>query len=337
VSFSSIRLLIELPKDKAQLLFKMHSEGNAGLKELGVLRVELVGPESWWARTRHWLGIGAPEWPGIRPALAFAAVLLLLAGLIFFAAKTQLRIREGAVDLTQITVALIGATSAIAVALINKNRTGVADMKRHSTLRHKGIFVWVFAPLLGATITIGAFNGVRLIAGAASLKAPFAVKAYFVPSGYMGDGEQGSKLIELNDQWKGNCHPGPTCIRISYHPGKTGWAGVYWQYPTHNWGDKPGRAVESAKKVIFFARGEVGGELVKFKAGGTDDPDKKYHDSFDRTLEPDPVELKTEWERFEIDLTGADTSSVLGAFAWIASQNGNPNGLTFYLDDIRYE
>jgi hypothetical protein len=51
----------------------------------------------------------------------------------------------------------------------------------------------------------------------------------------------------------------------------------------------------------------------------------------------DPVVLTTEWKQFEIDLGGADTSSVIGAFAWIASKDGNPGGLTFYLDDIRFK
>jgi hypothetical protein len=108
---------------------------------------------------------------------------------------------------------------------------------------------------------------------------------------------------------------------------------VYWQYPDGNWGKVPGREVKGAKTVEFWARGEKGGEVVSFKVGGINQ--LKYKDSLDISM--DPVVLTTEWKQFEIDLGGADTSSVIGAFAWIASKDGNPGGLTFYLDDIRFK
>jgi hypothetical protein len=148
----------------------------------------------------------------------------------------------------------------------------------------------------------------------------------------MGDGEEGAKHVQLNAQWKDNCHTAP-CIKVSYEPGSRGWAGVYWQYPDGNWGKVPGREVKGAKTVEFWARGEKGGEVVSFKVGGINQ--LKYKDSLDISM--DPVVLTTEWKQFEIDLGGADTSSVIGAFAWIASKDGNPGGLTFYLDDIRFK
>jgi hypothetical protein len=161
------------------------------------------------------------------------------------------------------------------------------------------------------------------------------VDDYFYPSGWMGDGEKGTQSIELNDKWKENCHSDPTCVRVVYRPGAKGWAGVYWQYPDSNWGDKPGRRIEGATRVVFWARGERGGELVEFKTGGISDPDKRYHDSFEKIL--GTVKLSTDWQRFEIDLNGADMNSVLGAFAWSANRNGNPQGLTFYIDDIFFQ
>ncbi|MFQ5456472.1 MAG: hypothetical protein ACE5EA_09785 [Nitrospirota bacterium] len=41
--------------------------------------------------------------------------------------------------------------------------------------------------------------------------------------------------------------------------------------------------------------------------------------------------------RYEISLSGQDLSHVIGAFAWIATRDANPDGLTFYIDDVRYE
>ena len=194
-------------------------------------------------------------------------------------------------------------------------------------------FVLFLVPVFG--FIIGWRVGQAVTGEVSEIKAPFEVSGYFYPSGWMGDGEKGEAYIQLNDQWKENSHSAPTCIRITYHPNKKGWAGIYWQYPDGNWGDSPGRRINGAKRLTFWARGEKGGELVTFKAGGINAAGKKYRDSFEMVI--GPVELKKEWQKHEIDLAGADLSSVLGAFAWSANRSGNPDGLTFYIDDIRYE
>lgn len=198
-----------------------------------------------------------------------------------------------------------------------------------SSITTRWWFVWVVAPFGGALLWYG---GAQVHGGALPLKAPCCVDNNFYPGGFMGDGEEGAKRIQLNTQWKENCHTVP-CIKVSYEPGSKGWAGVYWQYPDGNWGDQPGRELKGAKSLEFWARGEKGGELVSFKVGGING--KKYKDSLESSL--GPIELTTEWKRFEIDLGGADTSSVIGAFAWTASKDGNPGGLTFYLDDVCFK
>lgn len=149
----------------------------------------------------------------------------------------------------------------------------------------------------------------------------------------MGDGATGDKLVTLNDQWRDSCHSNHGCSRFTYVPGTAGWAGVYWQYPDGNWGDSPGRKIKGVTKLVFWARGQRGGEQVAFKAGGISG--KKYQDSFEKVLPP--VELTTGWKHFEINLAGADTISVIGPFSWSANRHGNPQGLTFYLDDICFE
>ena len=50
-----------------------------------------------------------------------------------------------------------------------------------------------------------------------------------------------------------------------------------------------------------------------------------------------PVVLTTEWQQFTIDLEGKDLSSISGGFCWATNLDVNPDGATFYLDDIRYE
>jgi hypothetical protein len=260
--------------------------------------------------------------------------------------------------------AMVGGVFAVMVALINKlvvpkggkepikegvvptirsdERDG-AGHARHTGMSKKlsftrtGVFVWIVAPVVGALIASGiflaGFNGVQAVAGSGPvpLKAPVAISGNFYPSGFMGD----IKRIDLNAQWSDNCHPGPTCVRVKYTPGGMAWAGVYWQYPDSNWGDQPGRKIEGAKKLVFWARGQVGGELVSFRVGGIQG--KKYQDSLDRALDPSPARLTTEWQQYQIALEGTDMSSVIGAFSWSIAKDGNPQGAIFYLDGISFK
>ncbi len=97
---------------------------------------------------------------------------------------------------------------------------------------------------------------------------PIDVTDAFYPSGWMGDRDD----ITFDDSWTENPHSKPTSIKITYSAASSqgeGWAGIYWQYPSENWGDKPeGRDSTGATKLTFWARGEKGGEKAKFKAGG---------------------------------------------------------------------
>jgi hypothetical protein len=165
---------------------------------------------------------------------------------------------------------------------------------------------------------------------------PFDVTHYFMPSGRMGDFED--QHIQMNRAFRGGSRQGDTdafSIRVHYQPGSVGWAGVYWQYPDGNWGENPGTNIRGATKVVFWARGDSGGEVVEFKAGGILNPERPYRDSFERSI--GFITLTEGWQRYEINLSEEDTSHVIGAFAWIATRDHNPEGLTFYLDDIHYE
>ena len=158
----------------------------------------------------------------------------------------------------------------------------------------------------------------------------------YVLSGFMGDGEDGKKWVQVDEACKTSPKSGPTCIKVRYSLGAKLWAGAYWFNKPNNWGDKPGEDFSSRgfQRVAFFARGEKGGEIVEFKSGGVDSPGKKYKDSFEEST--GKVTLEKEWKRYTIDLKGQNLSSVIGLFCWVANDS-NPKEITFYLDDIRYE
>ena len=83
---------------------------------------------------------------------------------------------------------------------------------------------------------------------------------------------------------------------------------------------------------MFWARAEKL-TVIEFKVGGINEP---YGDSliYPRGIHAD---LTEDWQEFEIDLTGADLMHMIGGFVWVTNWDMNPDGITFYLDDIRFE
>ena len=156
---------------------------------------------------------------------------------------------------------------------------------------------------------------------------------HFIPSGWMGDYGD----MKFNDKYMTSPRSGTTSIQIIYNTNATQgarWAGIYWQNPPNNWGTRPGGYdLTGAKKLTFWARGEKGGErLEEVKIGGITG---EYADSDVAGI--GPVVLTTDWQQFTIDLEGKDLSSISGGFCWATNLDVNPDGATFYLDDIRYE
>lgn len=156
---------------------------------------------------------------------------------------------------------------------------------------------------------------------------------HYIPSGWMGDYGD----LKINDKITTNPRAGATSIQIVYNGKATQgarWAGMYWQNPPNNWGTRPGGYdLTGAKKITFWARGEKGGErLEEFKIGGITG---EYADSDVAGI--GPVVLTSEWQQYTIDLEGKDLSSISGGFCWATNLDVNPEGATFYLDNIRYE
>lgn len=158
----------------------------------------------------------------------------------------------------------------------------------------------------------------------------------YIPSGYMGDFSD----IKMNPGWEKNPKSGKYCIRVEYSAQRkqdAGWSGVYWQSPANNWGDKRGGFnLTGYKKLTFWVRGEKGGEtLDKFGMGGI--AGQQQEGDTDGSDITDNLELTKEWKQHTINLTGLDLSHIIGGFLWAANADSNPDGMVFYLDEIRYE
>jgi hypothetical protein len=158
----------------------------------------------------------------------------------------------------------------------------------------------------------------------------------YTASGYMPTGE----CLSIDDGWQYDVKQGKTCLRVVYDIAcsKEGrkWIGVYWQNPADNWGSKKGGYnLTGATRLVFWAKGEMGGErLEEFRVGGLG-ANQMYADS--DTTSIGPVILTKDWKEYTIDLRGKDLSYISGGFAWVANVDSNPHHCTFYLDDIRFE
>ncbi len=171
-------------------------------------------------------------------------------------------------------------------------------------------------------------------------KMPFYVFAdkgsvgnHFIASGWMGDYGD----VKYDGSCAENPYLGDTCIKVVYTAkGAQGarWAGIYWQNPANNWATiDAGFDLSKATKLTFWARGAKGGERIEeFKMGGIMG---EFSDSDSAGI--GPVILTKDWTQYTIDLAGKDLSYVVGGFCWATNADVNPEGATFYLDEIKYE
>lgn len=158
---------------------------------------------------------------------------------------------------------------------------------------------------------------------------------HYVASGFMPDGN----CVAINDVWLDNCNGNRSCIQLKFNRDctatGTGWAGVYWLDPANNWGDnKGGYNLTGAQKLVFWARGEKGGEVVTFKMGGIG-MGHAYPDSDSATS--DPITLTKEWKQYSIDLKDKDLTRIIGGFGWVGTAKENQSNIIFYVADISYQ
>lgn len=161
------------------------------------------------------------------------------------------------------------------------------------------------------------------------------VRQTYTSLAYIGDGKEQGKYLQVDLASAEKPHSAKSCIKIRYTPGPEGWAGVYWLNLPNNLGDSPGDDLSQRNftELSFWARGETGKEVVEFKAGCING--EPFKDSF--SISFGKIALTQEWKRYSISLTGQNLKSVIGVFRFALGVRSNPQGATFYLDEISYK
>ncbi len=209
-------------------------------------------------------------------------------------------------------------------------------------------------------------------------EGPFAVSEYYAPSGAMGDGatpgnlviNQGTDCKARPDGARGNCfsfqyvNNAPYTTPVSKSTGVCNWAGLFWQYPTNNWGTETGLPIPVSKltKVTFQVAVASGSELMTFQLGGIGTPplpdgapappsttacpppDSPSPTNYDLLLGSLMQTVGSDWQKLEIPIGARDPASplpsttlLIGAFAWSVAGNTSPLPKTVYIDDLFYE
>ncbi|MGB8036202.1 MAG: hypothetical protein WCF03_20495, partial [Nitrososphaeraceae archaeon] len=135
-----------------------------------------------------------------------------------------------------------------------------------------------------------------------------------------GDAANGTKSLTINTNaltGDGNCE---ICQLITFTPGPNGKAGIAYRSNT-------ALDLTGAQRIVFFAKGELGGENLAFVAIGKD----KTNGQTSNTLSASPqifkkltfavstqnVTLVNDWKRYQISLNGIDLTGVTAPFGII--------------------
>lgn len=166
-----------------------------------------------------------------------------------------------------------------------------------------------------------------------------------IPAAWMsGPGTQPGRFIHVGPGT--DCLAGLDCRKFTYTPGAM-WAAIGWwpakcgpsgtdaAYAVARQGAcgvnvlQQGR-LRRVERLSFQVKGEKGGEVIGFQVGADDMPPMPK-------VGPNKVRLTTDWQRQEIDLEGVDLNNAVILFLWVATDDDNPKGASFYLDDVKFE
>jgi len=149
----------------------------------------------------------------------------------------------------------------------------------------------------------------------------------WAPSGWMGSIDS----LSLDGAHADEIYAGSASVRLRYD-GEFGWAGIAWQHPVNNWGEQEGGYdLSGANYLELWARGEYGGERVKFGVGLLG-ADVAYPDS--GVISIDAVVLTSEWRRYRVPVKRLDLTSIKTGF--VVSLSGRAGPVTVFLDEVRY-
>jgi len=133
--------------------------------------------------------------------------------------------------------------------------------------------------------------------------------------------DSSASALSFQQAFTSSVHSGLTCMAMQFSADRADWSAVRFSDPV-------GYDLAGAAICSFWAKGEHGGEAVRFEVGG------EPGDSLRREIY---ATLTAEWQWYTIDLVGANLRSVKGLFGIVVEKSSNPYGCRFYVDDVSYD
>ena len=121
------------------------------------------------------------------------------------------------------------------------------------------------------------------------------------------------------------------CTRIELGPGKGHKTGIAYRYDNLDWND--------SKRIVFFARGEKGGENITFLAAGKSSNDSNSNDpdifpNIVFQIATETIVLDDQWKRYEISLINTSLMQSRYPFGFQITENTSDAMMVFYLKGV---
>ena len=131
---------------------------------------------------------------------------------------------------------------------------------------------------------------------------------------------------------------GETALRLEFTLPPLAWTAVIVTSAPGYWGTTPGPALAlgHARRLAFRARGALGGERIRVRAGVAGD--QPFGDSALLPIDSGWLELSNAWRRYTLPIEDVRFTRVVTPFVVIVNHAHNPTGqVTLFLDEIVYE
>ena len=149
---------------------------------------------------------------------------------------------------------------------------------------------------------------------------------------------EGAKMLNVTLVDKTDPRVGKTCVRATVKFLPPNWTGIAVSCTPDYWGEKPSNSaydLRGAVKLVFYARGDKGGETIQVKACITGD--KPFGDAAAIPAATPWITLKKGWNRYELSVAKLDLSRVVTPFCFVTSRSHNDDAeITVFFDHIYY-
>lgn len=152
-----------------------------------------------------------------------------------------------------------------------------------------------------------------------------------------GDAKDPSKL-KINSEFVDPDFNCDFCTQVNYTPGKEMTGAIAYEVAKVD--------LTGSKRIVFFARGQEGGEWISIVAVGKNigQDSTVFYDSkkdiFPRVafaLMTKNITLSDDWRRYEINLEGIELSDVTVPFGFQIAKNKSDSNQVFYLKGVTFD